>query len=243
MAGTQNFSKKPSPERLHLNFARMKKNGITFEVVIDPDAAIAFKHGMGDDWKEVVRAERVFANAQKGLFSPEHDWKSLFPDMTEDEVIEYIIRNGELQLSSEYRKKLQEFKKNKIIEIIHRNAINPENNLPHPITRLKNAFDEANVRIDDKKSAEDQLQEILKKLKPVLPIKFETKKLQIHIGVKYARQQSNLIRSYAKIMKEEWLSDGCYFATVEVPSGVAPDLIDELNKRTHGGVEITVLEN
>ncbi len=118
MTGTQNFSKKPSPERLHLNFARMKKNGITFEVVIDPDAAIAFKHGMGDDWKEVVRAERVFANAQKGLFSPEHDWKSAFPDMTEDQVIEYIIRNGELQLSSEYRKKLQEFKKNKIIEII-----------------------------------------------------------------------------------------------------------------------------
>ncbi len=239
---TQNFSKKPIKERIHINVARIKKNGKNFEVVIDPDKVIAYKNHTLDDVREVVMAEHIFENAKKGLFSAKNDLAVAFGVLSEDEIATYIITHGELQLSEQYRKTLAALKRNRIIEIIHRNAINPDNNLPHPITRITNAFEEAKIRIDDKKSADDQVQAILKQLKPILPIKFETKKLQIHISAKYAQKNYALIKSYGKILKDEWLEDGCYFVTIEVPAGIYTDIMDELNKRTHGGVEITIVQ-
>jgi len=241
MAPTQNFSKKPVQERIHINVARLRKNGKNFEVVIDPDKAVAFKTAAQGDVREVLMAEHVFENAKKGIFSAKTDLAVAFGDISENEIATYIITHGELQLSAEYRKELYEMKTNRIMEIIHRNAINPENNLPHPMTRLKNAFEEAKIHIDDKKNAEDQVQDVLKKLKVILPIKFETKKLQIHISAKYAQKNFALIKQYGTTLKEVWLTDGCYFATIEVPAGVYTDLIDELSKRTHGGAEIKVL--
>jgi ribosome maturation protein SDO1 len=242
MAATQNFSKKsPEVERLHINLAKLKRNGRKFEIVVDPDKAVDYKAGRIENISEVLVAEHIFEDAQKGVFSPEQDLKTAFPGMDTLQVAELILKKGELQLSSKYRDGLQEEKRRRIIEIIHQNGINPKNNLPHPVIRIENAFAEAKIRIDDKKSAEDQVQGILKKLQAVMPIRFEHKHLQIHISANYAKKYYKLIHSYGKIMKDEWLDDGCYFCVIEVPAGLYTDLIDELSKKTHGGVEIKIL--
>ena len=58
-------------EKIHINLAFMKKAGSHFEIVIDPDAAIRFKetgHGEVDD---VVKAQKIFSDAHKGLLASE----------------------------------------------------------------------------------------------------------------------------------------------------------------------------
>jgi len=47
---------------------------------------------------------------------------------------------------------------------------------------------------------------------------------------------------YGRVLNETWASDGCYVGTVEVPAGLYLDFIEDLNKKTHGGVEITLLD-
>ncbi len=242
MARTQNFSKKqPEVERVHINLSRLRKQGRKFEIVIDPDKADLFRTGAIEDIREVLSAQKIFEDAQKGIFSSEVDLELAFPKMEILDIAEKILREGELQYSAKHREKLQEERRKKIIEIIHVNSINPQNNLPHPVTRIQNAMEEAKVRIDDRRSAEDQVHDILKKLNVILPIRFEQKHLQIHIDEKYAKKYFKDIRKYGKILKEEWLSDGHYLCTVEVPSGLYTDLIDELSRKTHGGVDIKVM--
>lgn len=239
--GGMRFNKKLAPEQIHVNLARLKKNGRNFEIVVDPDKAMAFKQGTISDVREILSAEHIFENAKKGVFSSQSDLQMTFGTLDEEEIAEFILRKGELQLSSKYREQQMDEKRRKIIEILHRTTVNPTNSLPHPILRLENAFEEAKIRLDDKKSAEDQLQDILKKLKTIMPIKQENKHLHIHLQEKYAKKHFKTIHNYGRVMKESWLDDGCYSCVLEIPAGIYLDLVEDLSKKTHGGVEIKVI--
>lgn len=236
-----NFTKRFEKERLHINLARIKKNGKNFEIVVDPDKAMAFRQGTFHDVRDLLVADHIFQSVQKGIFSPEHDLRMTFGTLDTEEIAEFILRKGELQLSSRYRESLQHEKKRTILELIHRNAINPQSNLPHPLIRLENAFEEAKIRIDDKKSAEDQVQDVLKKLKLLLPIKIEHKQLSIRMSAEHARKHYGIFRRYGKIMHEEWLPEGHFVCTLEIPAGLYMDFVDDLSKKTRGGVDIKVL--
>ena len=235
------FTKRFEQERLHINLARLKKNGRSFEIVVDPDKAMAFRENKVADIRDILTSPHIFQNAQKGIFSPEADLKMTFGTLDEEEIAEFILRKGELQLTSKYRAEQQETKKRKILELIHRFTVNPQNNFPHPLIRLENAFEEAKIKIDDKKSAEDQIQDVLKKLKPVLPIKSEHKEVQVHMSAVHAKKYYRQIHTYGKMLKESWLDDGAYLCVMEIPAGVYMDMIDDLSRKTHGGVEIKLL--
>ena len=156
MKGFQTFDR----ERVSFNLAKLKKGGETFEIAIDPDLAIDLKHGKDVDMRDVLKSEDIFSDAKKGTLASESKMHELFNTSDPLKVAEAIINDGQIQLSSEYREKLREEKKNKIVNIIHRNAIDPKTNLPHPPQRIENAFKEAKVHIDEFKKAEelDQLE-------------------------------------------------------------------------------------
>lgn len=242
MAASNIFGKKrPEVERLHINLAKIKKGGRKFEIVVDPDNAVAYKNGQLKDIHEVLIAERIFEDVQKGVFSSKVDLDTVFPGLDTMQIAGLILTKGELQLSAKYRDAKQEEKRRVIVEAIHRNSINPSNNFPHPTIRIENAMAEAKIKIDDNKSAHDQIQDIVKKLQPILPIKFEHKHIQVHISEKYAKKHYNVIHKFGRVLNEKWLDDGCYMGTVEVPAGLYLDFIEDLNRKTHGGVEIKIL--
>jgi ribosome maturation protein SDO1 len=242
MAMTTNFNKrKPEVSRLHINLAKIKKGGRKFEIVVDPDNAVAYKEGKLEDIHEVLIAERIFEDVQKGVFSTKSDLDNVFPKMDTMEIAKLILLKGDLQLSAKFREAKQEEKKRLIIESIHRNSINPLNNLPHPTTRIINAMAEAKITINDSKSAHEQIQDIVKKLQPILPIKFEHKHVQVHISEKYSKKYYKTIHQYGKVINEKWLDDGCYLCNIEIPAGLYLDFMDDINKKTHGGVEIKLL--
>src|SRR3989344_4151918 len=97
------FTNKLNPEQIHINLARIKKNGKSFEIVVDPDKAVAFKQGIISDIREVLMAEHIFENSKKGIFSPKSDLSATFGTLDEEEIAEFILRKGELQLSSKFR--------------------------------------------------------------------------------------------------------------------------------------------
>lgn len=227
-------------EKIKLNLARLKKANQTFEINVDPDLAIKFKKGEPLNIKEVLKAEQIFSDAKKGEIVPEAKLKEAFHTADPLKIAEIIVKEGEIQLTSEYRQEQREQKKRKLIELIHRNAIDPATKLPHPSQRIELAFQEAKVHIDEYKSAEEQLDAILAQLRPVLPLKFEQSKLTLQISPTYAPKVYSLVQKYSKILKENWNSDGSWTAIVEIPAGLKPEFLDKLNSMTHG--EITVEE-
>ena len=228
-------------ERVHFNLARLKTHGAIFEIVVDPDKAVEHKQGKDVAIGEVLRAEKIFSDAKKGLAASEEQMQAIFETKDPVVIAEKILKEGELQLTSEYREKVRETKRKKIIEIIHRNGVDPRTQAPHPVQRIENAFEEAKVHIDEYKRAEDQVHEILRKLQPILPIRFEIKDLEIHIPTAYAPKMYGTVSGYAVIKKDEWQNDGSWLCVVEIPAGLQTELMDELNNKTHGNVQIKVI--
>ncbi len=229
-------------ERPSFNVARLKAGGEKFEVVINPDTAIEFRAGRITDLKDVIHSDKIFSDAHKGQLASEHTVKNVFKTEDRTEVIKQIIRKGEIQLTSEYREKLREQKLRWIIQIIHRNGIDPRTGLPHPPQRIENALEQAKAKIDEHKRAEDQIQDILKKIRTVLPIRFETKEIEVIVPAQYASKAHQTIKGLGTVLKEEWQDDGSLISRIEIPAGMQQQFFDELNKQTHGNCETKTIK-
>src|SRR3989344_9278633 len=153
--------------------ARLKSHGQHFEILVDCSNALALKEGRNVDMHDILAAMQIFSDAHKGLVASEHAMKQIFGTNDVEEVAKQIIQKGEIQLTQEYRERLRDEKRKQIITMIHRNGVDPKTHLPHPPQRIENAFIEAKFNVDEFKSVQEQVQEALKQLRPILPIKFE----------------------------------------------------------------------
>ena len=229
-------------EKVQFNLARLKKNGEIFEVVVEPSLAIDFKEGKDIDLREILKSEKIFSDAKKGLLASEHKLKEIFDIEEVLDIAKIILSEGEIQLTSEYRQEIIETKKKQIIDMIHKNSVDPGTGLPHPSTRIENAFTEAKVHINEFKSAKEQLDYIIKQIRPILPLSFEIKEIEIKIPAEHAGKANAIVRGLVKIQREDWLSDGSWLCIVKVPIAMQEELFNRLNDVVHGNLESKILK-
>jgi len=222
--------------------ARLKKGEHTFEIYVDCEKAFEFREGKVKDIREVLVYEEIFKDAKKGERVSSEVLKKVFGTDDIYKVAEIIVKEGEIQISTEYRRKLLEEKKKKIVEMIRRIAVDPRTKLPHPPQRIEEAMEKAGVHIDPFKPAEAQLDEVIKKLKYVLPIKIETVKIAVRIPPEYVGKAMSYFYKKYKILKEDWGKDGSWIFLVEIPAGMKVDLMNEVASLTKGEGEIKELE-
>ncbi len=216
--------------------ARIKKGVEEFEIFVDCDKAIEFKNGKGSV-RDALVAEYIYKDAKKGLHASEHEMEKFFDTKDVFEIAEKIIKDGTIQLTKDYRNKLREEKRKKIVDLIRLNAVDSKTGLPHPIIRIENAMDEARINIDEFKSAEDQLNDVVEKLRSIIPIKFEVKKFQIRIPANFAGKCYGVVKRFCKLVSENWGGDGSLSVVIEIPPGMTDEFFGQLNSITHGDVE------
>src|SRR3989338_6078727 len=188
--------------------AKLNKQGLNFEILVDCEKAMEFKHGASIDVNDiVVSGMTLFKDVKKGEKANEHDIQRLFGTKDNTEVIKKIIRDGEVQLTKEYKDKLREEKRRSVINLIHRYSINPINNLPHPPQRIEAAIEEAKVKIDEFKKAEEQVKDIISKINRVLPIRYEIRDVEIRIPAKFAGKTYSTLKHFGTMLKDEWQNE------------------------------------
>lgn len=225
-------------EKVSFNLAKLKKGGEMFEVVIDPDLAIEYVEGEDVDVKDVLKAEKVFSDAKKGLLASEEHMESLFNTTDALEIAKVLLKEGEVQLTAEHRDRIREEKRRRMMEKIRVNAVDPKTGLPHPAKRIELAFEEAKIKIDETLSVDKQIKEIVKKLQVVLPIRFEQAIMRIHLKAEDAQKAYGDVKKFGAMQQEEWLNDGSWLCRVEIPAGLQNEFIDMLNEKTQGNAEI-----
>jgi ribosome maturation protein SDO1 len=222
--------------------ARLEREGETFEILVEPSAVEPIRKGEDVDMAEHMAIDRIFRDVKKGERASEEKMEKVFGTRDPVEVGRVIVQKGEIQLTTEQRRAMQEAKRKKIVSIIAANAINPQTRTPHPPQRLELAMDEAKVHVDPFKPAEDQVDAVLDALRPILPIRFETATVAIKLsGEDYGRCYADIV-AFGKITREEWQKDGSWIGVVELPAGLQTELYDRLNERTHGTVETKAME-
>ncbi len=222
--------------------ARLKAHGKSFEILIDPDKALAFRQGKSVAMGDILAVPKVFSDARKGEEASQIALKSAFKTDDHLEAAKQIILKGEIPLTKEYKENLREVKKKQVIELIHRNAVDPRTHLPHPPSRIEAAMEQAKIRIDEFEDVHKQMQETLKEIRPILPIKFEVKEIAVKIPAQYAGRANPVVKSFGKLLRSEWQSDGSLIAVIEIPGGLEEDLYSRLNSLCHGEIESKLLK-
>ncbi len=220
--------------------ARLKKAGTNLEILVDCENAIDYKKGKDIQLNDVLASESVFFDAKKGLLASEAKLEEIFETKNTYEIASKIIKEGEIQLTAEFKNKLLAEKKKKILQMIHTNAVDPKTGNPIPVNRLELALDEAKIRISEHKGSEEQMKEIVKKLQPILPIKVEKSEITVKIPALYAAKGYSQVKAMADVVKEEWLNDGSWLCQLEIPAGQKNELIEKINSLTKGEAEIKV---
>ncbi len=221
--------------------ARYEHSGHRFEILVDPKIIDDVKSGKVENVIDYMVIDEIFKDAHKGDRASEELIKEVFGTTDVNEVAKEIIKKGQVQLTTEQRRKMLEEKKRRIIAEIARNAINPQTGAPHPPHRIELAMEEAKVHIDPFKSVEEQVPVVLKALRPIIPIRFEKVKIAIKVsGDMYGKIYGELSKS-GTILQEEWQKDGSWIGVVEIPAGMQGEFLDMLNKKTHGNVQTKIL--
>ena len=222
--------------------ARLETFGETFEILLDPAAMDLIKAGKEIDLMEYLAVGDVFNNARKGTRPTEDIIKKAFGTTDIKEVAQKIIAKGEVQITAEQRKEMLEAKKKQIVTYIAANAINPQTKLPHPPLRIELALDEAKFHADPFKPVDKQVEEAMRLLRPLIPIRFEKTKVAIRLrGEDYGKCYDDLIH-FGIVEKEEWQADGSWIGLMEIPAGLITELTNKLNSRTKGNAAVKTIQ-
>ncbi len=200
--------------------ARLTRGGKRFEIFVYAEPAYEFREGKRKTLDGVLAVEQIFIEARKSLKASNQDLRKHFG--TEDiyKVAEVILKEGDIQLTAEYRRKLKEEKTRWIVNYIHRNFVDPKTGLPHPVSRIEKALAEAKVKIDPLKEPEAQIKDVVESLRKVLPLKSGMIAMDIEVPAAVYGKLRAFLGGQGDILREEWSKDGSHaILRVRAPLG------------------------
>jgi ribosome maturation protein SDO1 len=211
--------------------ARLEKGGKRYEVLVDPALVEAFKNDPTSiDINDFLAMDEVFHDARGGERPTEEAIESVFQTQDIAAIASIILEKGSIQLTTAQRKAMVETMRQQIIHHIHTQAVDPKTKSPHPKTRLELALEESRYSVDPFKRLEEQVKDAISKLKPLIPLSFETVRLAFKVPGSAYGSVSQVLRAYQQ--KEGWLEDGSWAAVVECPAGMKGELIGQVMRKS-----------
>jgi len=221
---------------------RLTHGGEKFEILVDPDRALAYKQGRKQELSKLLVVDEVFTDARRGERASADRLRTTFGTSDPLKAAEMILEQGKLQLTSEQRQEMVEQKKKQIVYLISRNYADPRTKLPHPPSRIEQALEQVHLPIDPFEDAEEQVKKFAKALLPILPLSMEKIVLALRIPHQYANKAYGSVKNMAEVQKQEWQPDGSWIAIVEIAAGLRVDFMDKIGKATGGSAEVKILD-
>ncbi len=223
--------------------ARLKRGGVSFEVLVDPSGAESLRSGEGGVvLEDVLAVEDVFVDARAGDRPAVSDLVKVFGTSDVLEVARRVVCDGEIHLTTLQRKRIQEEKTRRVVSFIARNAVNPQTGAPHPPERVERAMGEAGVSIDPLKGVDEQVNLVMKAIRPIIPIRFEEVDVAVKVSSLFGGRVHGVVSGFGRILREEWQDDGSWIGVVRLPAGLQDDFYSALNSLTRGEVETRLVK-
>ncbi len=217
---------------------RLSVDGDKFELLVKPDPALEYKLGKRADISSLLVSDEIYSDANKGSRASTEKLMKHFKTTDPVEVAKLIMTRGELNLTTDQRRKMVEEKRKQIVAYIHQSFVDPKTHVPHPVMRIEAAMEQARMNIDPHKRAEDQAKDVVDALRAILPLKSEVSKLIVRVPPQYAGQSYSVIKSTGDLKGEEWLSDGSLRVVIEMNAGIRGAFMDRLGSVTKGTAEV-----
>ena len=214
--------------------------GVKFEILVKPDPALDFKLGKKKDISSVLVSDEIYTDSSKGTRASTEKLLKAFKTDDAAVIAEKILQKGDLNLTTDQRRKMIEEKRKQIVQFIAKTYVDPRSHLPHPPLRIEQAMKDARTSIDPQKNADDQIKDIVEQLRSIIPLKSENLDLEIIIPAQYAAKSYSVLKSTGTLKREDWLANGSLKAILEIPAAARPNVIDRLGSITKGTASVEV---
>ena len=215
--------------------ARLEKNGKRYEISVDCEKAMDVREGRSNDIDSALLVDKIFKDIKKGEVAGNLEKELGTGDVRK--IALKIIREGDVQLSISYKQKQAEMLKKRIMEKIAGMAIDMNTNLPIPRQRIEIAMKDVHHNFDINKPEKDQLDEVLTKLKKILPIKLGEFNYAIEVPIQYANDAMLYLKRLTNI-KDSTRNDNSLTVDFSVKAGNENELLSKLKSITHGSINI-----
>ena len=222
--------------------ARLKKGEEHFEILVDPYDAADIIEGKDKDIMQILAIDAVFKDAKKGTHATSESIQKHFGTDEITEIAKKIILKGDIQLTTEQRQKMQKNKRNRIIESICRNAMDPKTKAPHPRQRIELAMEEAGIHVDPFKPVRDQVKTTIEALRTIIPISIDQLRISVKIPAEQIGKAYGVVRNFGVLEREDWQSDGSWIGIIRIAAGMQNDFYDKINDVTKGNVSTKILK-
>lgn len=209
-----------------------------FEILVKPDPALDYKLGKKIDLSNILISDEIYADANKGTRIADEKLIRNFKTTDSIEIAKKILEQGEVNLTTDQRRRMVEEKKKQIIQYINRNFVDPKTHLPHPPLRIQNAMEEVRLIVDPFKKSEDQTKKIIESLRKILPLKSENLQLLVTIPPQFSAPSYNVLKNIGELKDEKWLQDGSLRVIVEINAGIKGTFVERMNSVTKGSAQI-----
>ena len=221
---------------------RYSFEGEKFEILVKPDPALEYKLGKRKDISPILVSDEIYSDSSKGTRASTEKLLKAFKTEDTTAIAEKILQKGDLNLTTDQRRKMIAEKRKQIVTYISKTFVDPKSHLPHPPLRIEQAMEDGRISIDPHKHAEEQVKDIVEKLRSIIPLKSENLVLEIIVPAQFASQSYSVLKSTGTLQKEEWQSNGSLKAILEIPAAARPNVIDRLGSITKGTASIEVLK-
>ena len=221
---------------------RYTYSGDKFELLVKPDPAFDYKIGKISEISKVLISEEIYTDSNKGNRATNEKLEQVFKTIDPAEIAQIIMKKGELNLTTEQRKKMTLEKRKQIVTYIAKTYVDPRSHLPHPPLRIEQALDDGRVSIDPFKNVDEQVKDIVEKLRPIIALKSENITLEISVPAQFVAQSYTVLKSTGTLKKEDWQSNGSLKAILEIPAAARPHVIDRLGSITKGTATVEVVK-
>ena len=214
--------------------------GEKFEILVKPDLALDYKLGKKKDLSSILVSDEIYTDSSKGKRASTEKLLKAFKTDDATIIAEKILQKGDLNLTTDQRRKMIEQKRKQIVEFVAKTYVDPRSHLPHPPLRIEQAMKDARVSVDPQKNVDEQVKDIVEKLRSIIPLKSENLDLEIIIPAQYAAKSYSVLKSAGTLKKEDWLTNGSLKAILEIPAAARPNVIDRLGSITKGTATVEV---
>lgn len=221
---------------------RYSFEGEKFEILVKPDPALEYKLGKRKDISSILVSDEIYSDSNKGTRASTEKLLKAFKTEDTTAIAEKILQKGDLNLTTDQRRKMIAEKRKQIVSYIAKTFVDPKSHLPHPPLRIEQAMEDGRVSIDPHKNAEEQVKDIVEKLRSIIPLKSENLVLEIIVPAQFASQSYSVLKSTGTLQKEEWQSNGSLKAILEIPAAARPNVIDRLGSITKGTASVEVVK-
>ena len=220
---------------------RYARGSLKFEILVKPDPALAYRTGKKVSVSSVLVSEDIYSDSGRGTRASSENLEKAFGTADVAAAAEMILKKGILNLTTAQRRKMIEEKRLQIIERISKSYVDPRTHLPHPPLRIEQAMRDCRVSIDPQKPAQDQIPDVVEKIRTVIPLKTEGLTLQVSIPSHFAAQSYSVLKSLGNVKAADWQPNGSLKAILEISAATKPAMIDRLNQITRGTATVEIV--